>query len=114
MRISDWSSDVCASDLTVGVRRPDNVQRVRRCADWLLACVDQLIEVFRTETDVLADQRAAHPPLPNSICHPPRRTVEVGSSLLNGEQGTHTRCRSEARAVGKECVLSCSYRWWQM
>src|SRR3546814_9657752 len=89
VRISDWSSDVCSSELsgvvcgadrplalTFGFRRPTVL-----LSDWMVRCLD----VHELES-VLAHE----------VGHVVRR-----DSLA----------RSEERRVGKECVSTCRSRW---
>src|SRR3546814_18291585 len=86
LRISDWSSDVCSSDLpsvaglpprsparpVESLARPD-----RRREPWRRACAESIGE--RADRVVFVD--------------------------------IHARCRSEERRVGKECVSTCRSRW---
>src|SRR3546814_10612881 len=86
MRISDWSSDVCSSDLEQNFNRPigyDDVVSFARGA--------------RIETKQYELDRA----LPGSIRD--ATTSYVGSYPPLG--------RSEERRVGKECVSTCRSRW---
>src|SRR3546814_16002696 len=92
MRISDWSSDVCSSDLSFtesvganqmrrklrqgigrGIRRPNDSVKL-----WLL------------------DPRF---PLPATLSDPL-------------DASTSPSTRSDERRVGKVCVSTCSSRWW--
>src|SRR3546814_10317640 len=90
MRISDWSSDVCSSDLIArqDQRRPDPIDaHVLRGAG--LAVGDHLL----AEDELL-----------------PRPLRHAAVFLWPG------RCqpallRSEERRVGKECVSTCRSRW---
>src|SRR3546814_16951978 len=98
MRISDWSSDVCSSDLHAGcdaeldfglsefrlVRRDDEIGHHRQ-----LAAAAQCEAVDR------GDPRLAN--LLNEIARPFREEV--------------LEVRSEERSVGKECVSTCRSRW---
>src|SRR3546814_13807332 len=92
MRISDWSSDVCSSDLriTVGLalRKSDGTADFR----WLKS-FDRLRRVF-------GEQSATH--LPFLIRH--------AQGLIETAQPPVTS-RSEERRVGKECVSTCRSRW---
>src|SRR3546814_7776859 len=89
MRISDWSSDVCSSDLLDG----DLVERVHRHLD-----------VLRLDARLVALD--------------PDLDVEVDDAL-DGDEDLHRDnlqpwkdCRrSEERRVGKECVRTCRSRW---
>src|SRR3546814_15675887 len=107
MRISDWSSDVCSSDLPDGPRRTGD------------ADLDRIIEAIE-ERDI--ETLAPLVELPTVQCTnaqglggPP--TCEEGMPEGNELQvfpfssceGEWTR-RSEERRVGKECVSTCRYR----
>src|SRR3546814_15953432 len=97
MRISDWSSDVCSSDLAlVGVgiiarQRPAPV-------------AEHAVEAGRALpilSAALAAQRRA-----DTIFAEPQQGQAVG--LIEAQAGLH---RSEERRVGKECVSTCRSRW---
>src|SRR3546814_11939732 len=94
MRISDWSSDVCSSDLDLvlgaedvrvvlgeGAHPHDAVQRARR---------------FVAEAGAELRQ--------------PQRQVAIALQPLLEDQHV-ARARSEERRVGKECVSTCRSRW---
>src|SRR3546814_6511217 len=83
MRISDWSSDVCSSDL--GTARPNCAAR----SDGRFSgkrCRGKGVEA---------------------------RVVSTGTSRRPREGGGRRRVtqRSEERRVGKECVRTCRSRW---
>src|SRR3546814_16566269 len=99
MRISDWSSDVCSSDLGVeqaegGVRR-----RLAGIEGEALALgeVDGMNARFRCRS-----QRAGHG-LAMPV-HPRRRSAHVAQTDSIGT-------KSEERPVGKECVGTDRSRW---
>src|SRR3546814_15928554 len=97
MRISDWSSDVCSSDL---LGWPDgNVRRIARAVAVLRAEYARPIPVER-----LAELAGMSP----SAFHQHFRTV---TSLSPLQFQKHLRLRSEERRVGKECVSTCRSRW---
>src|SRR3546814_19704628 len=99
MRISDWSSDVCSSDL-VGyrVRSPRGVQ-FRRWASTVLA--EYLRKGF-----VLDDQRLKNPDgRADYFDEMLARIRDIRASEKRFYQ------RSEERRVGKECVSTCRSRW---
>src|SRR3546814_12304135 len=87
MRISDWSSDVCSSDLTVFMVLPTSTQpadAVRDLVATTRALAEQLnAEVFDANRQVF--------------------TAEAQRVLMAE--------RSEERRVGKECVSTCRSRW---
>src|SRR3546814_13152326 len=90
-RISDWSSDVCSSDLVVGECTRDIEE---------LACApvdaDMLAEHAQRVRSRLAIQREK--------ARLRSRGPALPSSMDAGE-------RSEERRVGKECVSTCRSRW---
>src|SRR3546814_3804564 len=91
MRISDWSSDVCSSDLH---EQPHGLDRVRVCV------VHRLMESCGATAKALVPLVGfVEPPGLQEIGDPVQQRVE-----LEGE-------RSEERRVGKECVSTCRYRW---
>src|SRR3546814_6197335 len=110
MRISDWSSDVCSSDLVGAVarRRPGTqgegapevveIAKHRRRLDRPALDGGEAggRHQFR-ETLARAERKA---PVLGQV---PRRGVEGG-------RGGPER-RSEERRVGKECVSTCRSRW---
>src|SRR3546814_8995295 len=91
MRISDWSSDVCSSDLKLTAADFASDQEVR----WRPGCGDYAIlkAVQRTMPEIGAD---------------PAKTVFVSGI---GCSSRFPYYRSEERRVGKECVSTCSSRW---
>src|SRR3546814_3926225 len=85
MRISDWSSDVCSSDLLGDARVIESVKGI--------ALLAQRIE---GPDDVLDGNRLA---------------VVPPGVAVQGEFDPGTVLRSEERRVGKECVSTCRSRW---
>src|SRR3546814_13174554 len=105
MRISDWSSDVCSSDLTIwATRQRRSSPRSRRRRDEALP-----LRLGERQRDlaacclVAAVRAATSGPSPS-----PTRSWWTKSSILS-PQGE--RKRSEERRVGKECVSTCRSRW---
>src|SRR3546814_18074409 len=117
MRISDWSSDVCSSDLSLTPIAPID----KRLAAWKevsgkdIAFHDfdiadnyhRLLTLIRDESpDVIihfAEQRAA--PYSMKSSWPKRYTVTNNLKA--------TRNRSEDRREGKEWYRTCKTRWAQ-
>src|SRR3546814_16998420 len=97
MRISDWSSDVCSSDLDVEVFRLRGIQHA------LLA--DHGAEQRAITVEAAAVLLGRCPALGDQWPQPAVLQQEDGI-LLRVEGG-----RSEARRVGKECVSTCRSRW---
>src|SRR3546814_3230019 len=81
MRISDWSSDVCSSDLSVAIAATSFEQNCSFCSAKAL-------------------------PLTHHSAVSATLSPEPGCAL-----STRLRIRSEERRVGKECVSTCRSRW---
>src|SRR3546814_13156924 len=121
MRTSDWSSDVCSSDLIDLLLSPDYIlskihpSRHLFNSGWaIVAAADNdcygpapTLEQFRSARYVVREMRgnrfdfgsldiAVHTPTYAMMI-----SVIEGSSML----------RSEERRVGKECVSTCRSRW---
>src|SRR3546814_2368948 len=95
MRISDWSSDVCSSDLSPRQRaeiqhRPTDQQR------YPAATADLLDQPPRVLGKTCGRIRFA-------------RIENVDQVMRNARP--HLGVRSEERRVGKECVSPCRSRW---
>src|SRR3546814_12844909 len=95
MRISDWSSDVCSSDL-----QADGVHEVR------LAEPDTAVEEKRIER---RRRRVSNAPR----CSVGQFVRLTDNEVVEGEARIERRgdARSEERRVGKECVSTCRSRW---
>src|SRR3546814_13636963 len=106
MRISDWSSDVCSSDLQigifVGIAEPLRVEHrgAQRIADILRRAGEQRgiedARQDRVDANLLAAQVARD-----------RQGHADDAALRRGVGGL----RSEERRGGKECVSTCRSRW---
>src|SRR3546814_15398299 len=99
MRISDWSSDVCSSDLLVDI---DAVSQ---------SDVDQL----------RAKQQAAQAALAGAEASVRARALDmsftqvrapIGGRISDRRVDAGNLGRSEERRVGKEWVSTCRYRGW--
>src|SRR3546814_20819431 len=104
MRISDWSSDVCSSDLPSPddrLRRRDALGNLRdRQRDVVLQQIEN--------TYVEGVQRLRH------CSDSPGREVEFYSIIQGVFDKKRTKFRgyrSEERSVGKECVSTVRSRW---
>src|SRR3546814_17922604 len=102
MRISDWSSDVCSSDL-----HATRIERVVMVRKLLFLCVSSVAlsacQPGLTESaPVMAGQAA---PI---TAQERQQGTQANPDLLAGFGGAY---RSEERRVGKECVSTCRYRW---
>src|SRR3546814_17840105 len=101
MRISDWSSDVCSSDLegaAVGLRLRGALLAHRRCHLQRVAGAHgpqpaQLVQAWRAHRAGVDDVGLVED------------AERDGQGLEAGGD------RSEERRVGKECVSTCRSRW---
>src|SRR3546814_19867519 len=93
MRISDWSSDVCSSDLSVfssADKHRIDLAAAIGTGMWLLH------PLFVSTTLYIVQREAMLP---------------ATFTLLGLLAWLHGRDRSEERRVGKECVGTCRSRW---
>src|SRR3546814_14038152 len=101
MRISDWSSDVCSSDLT-----REKVEALEAVETEAMAEEDakKLKRELRYRRTRLATAELR--PVPDA------EAVAFGSRVTYRLNGREKRIdRSEERRVGKECGSTCSSRW---
>src|SRR3546814_13516289 len=107
MRISDWSSDVCSSDLFAaepGGGRPFGARAIDRVPrEWIAALPGDLL------VGVHLELLAATAPEPDAAA----LQAVFGHDGINGSlvSGGAAAVRSEERRVGKECVSTCRSRW---
>src|SRR3546814_12191892 len=94
MRISDWSSDVCSSDL-----------RLTALADFD-HCGTQAIDV--ADADLGLAKTVGREVFSEGACGIEQRMI---AQFLSPERIMFGRVRSEERRVGKECVSTCRSRW---
>src|SRR3546814_17206740 len=121
MRISDWSSDVCSSDLQAFTAETLTWPGYGTAAENRLSC-DPLGCLYRAgerRVAVLLDPRAAaddcaiaavvvrQEPLRRQPCREPERVIDRFAVWREGADAV----RSEERRVGKRCVGPC--RSWR-
>src|SRR3546814_10316778 len=88
MRISDWSSDVCSSDLVGLFREHYGIPLVHVNAETLF------LSGLKGETD------------------PEKKRKFIGKTFIDVFEAEAKKIgRSEERRVGKECVSTCRSRW---
>src|SRR3546814_16526429 len=83
MRISDWSSDVCSSDLATDAQE---------------VLFHVAVAQVRVDLQVPADQREV-------------RREDMGQQQVTEDVQQAGQVRPEERRVGKECVSTCRARW---
>src|SRR3546814_18211009 len=114
MRISDWSSDVCSSDLALTMRLggggPQRADQAHARARVAQAQYDGTREkavrdaaIAWSDVDALEQEVAAL--RVNYISS--RQSRDVLAERFRVSRGT----RSEERRAGRECVSTCSFRW---
>src|SRR3546814_11594640 len=101
MRISDWSSDVCSSDLSLG-RLKDFRQHG---FGWLM---DKVLRRQTPPPELLVWQDEADNKIFVLMCDLWPVNSGIKSDVVDSLQ---SRSRSEERRVGKECVSTCRSRW---
>src|SRR3546814_14837860 len=97
MRISDWSSDVCSSDLWMQAQDKYNdyekaiLRFSERFPHFVAVSYDQIIED------------------PIEVAKNLEKSLDIKINYEDFAAGTTKR--SEERRVGKECVSKCRSRW---
>src|SRR3546814_17386486 len=95
MRISDWSSDVCSSDLSLGPFETWQAAGWKQVVQWIA-------------DDIVAGKAMSDAPLPDWVFD---GRDGVHSAEGSYSPGKNAKLRSEERRVGKECVSTCRSRW---
>src|SRR3546814_17019544 len=116
LRISDWSSDVCSSDLR------STQQQAQVTGEREMGAIP--VPVQRHGTEMIGKRRQCSAlRVPHHLCEAttPVTLDDVHGVCLPGTIG-QVACnqighrqpviRSEERRVGKECVSTCRSRWW--
>src|SRR3546814_7204370 len=89
MRISDWSSDVCSSDLQLN-------ERAYASEEISLLGVEEVEVAIEGGCD---EDRLG------------RMVNQLTNATRNALEAIQRMRRSEERRVGKECVSTCRFRW---
>src|SRR3546814_11131603 len=100
MRISDWSSDVCSSDLFELYYQP-----VVTAQDGTLSGFEALIRWTNPTLGNVSPGRFI------PLAEDSRLIAPIGEWVLRTACAAAMRWRSEERRVGKECVSTCRSRW---
>src|SRR3546814_15697737 len=118
MRISDWSSDVCSSDLLFrpsafapapSAVAPSASANAPSPSDVLLWPLDHAFQPI-----AVAYSPVAHAPLPNAAEPVPLASVEISPQNVlppTAVDSSPVARRPEGRRVGNECVVTCRSRW---
>src|SRR3546814_20270428 len=94
MRISDWSSDVCSSDLLRALIREQ---------------APDVVVSFLTNVNVAAILATRGLDVPLIVCERTNPVVERSTGKI--WRALRRLFRSEERRVGKECGSTCRSRW---
>src|SRR3546814_15555146 len=123
MRISDWSSDVCSSDLFITLELPVNDEKLLRTytlssspsrplaiSVTVKAQPDSLGSRWLLDNLKVGDRITAYGPggLFSFMHYPAEKYLFIAAG-----SGITPMMRSEERRVGKECVSTCRSRWSQ-
>src|SRR3546814_5680945 len=104
MRISDWSSDVCSSDLEYRrfvIKSVDGQNDVASMHEVITRRFRRMLDEQATSAQVSTDE-AEGPMLVDPETGRPRKFAYAPGLVV---------VRSEERRVGKECVSTCRFRW---
>src|SRR3546814_17512131 len=103
MRISDWSSDVCSSDL----------QSFQVMAEWLGRIVEpgENPVIALIEGSLASAHRQTGNRLLDEMPLVGRRQGRNHFGIVQDARDEQRLVRSEERRVGKECVSQCRSRW---
>src|SRR3546814_17727602 len=106
MRISDWSSDVCSSDLQLA---SDGILRDPVLSVWRSGSGEQADHILATMNGTADDDRT----YPFLMASEARYRKLMHFMPIALWQVDARGMRSEARRVGNECVRTCRSRWWR-
>src|SRR3546814_10971485 len=98
MRISDWSSDVCSSDLEAQVDFGE--------ADFYDASGEKRMYKYLCVSFPYSNAGYAQ-----LLAEKPRSASHTACRISSTGSAAYRRDRSEERRVGKECVSTCRSRW---
>src|SRR3546814_19251646 len=98
MRISDWSSDVCSSDLIVKQADPQHAEEGMDSAHDRVARGDPVLEILAVEAEHQDDSEHQSGA---------QNGVQISDKLVHGSSPI---LRSEERSVGNEGVSKCRSR----
>src|SRR3546814_15614876 len=100
MRISDWSSDVCSSDLAARQRKTGQLKKTAASKRAALPRQIEYTKAFHKDWERLS----------RSGRYEMNRLKEAMLLLVANDAPLGPE-RSEERRVGKECVSTCRSRW---
>src|SRR3546814_19481169 len=122
MRISDWSSDVCSSDLRRRVRASDSETALARTTYSIGTApltrqgvngIYRRVALAAFELGLVSLPASELTAAVQALSTPSLRVGLTQDLFAAGEDGAGIAqaLRSEERRVGKECVSTCRSRW---
>src|SRR3546814_16773444 len=105
MRISDWSSDVCSSDLYASWQKGEIAHLTSDYAG------KPIPDHFDSIEQAVQEARKAQPELKPAFVSYPGTGYSGDHHYGVFMKGNSSLSRSEGRRVGKECVSTCRFRW---
>src|SRR3546814_20840893 len=100
MRISDWSSDVCSSDLELGGISPPVLAEVRAHK-----------HAFHQQVTAWVEGASPMPAEPVFLIAEGAIVTASTPGDASAARSARPAVRSDERRVGKECVSTCGSRW---
>src|SRR3546814_21198255 len=107
MRISDWSSDVCSSDLSKRAGLEKDTDTLLRIA----AVANKAQRRMTQKEEHVLDPASAVARVPLKLTKRFTEKLNHDGSVERSESQEISVTRSEERRVGKECVSTCGSRW---
>src|SRR3546814_14129308 len=115
MRISDWSSDVCSSDLLALLKTGALQNAILTSANFSIIATDELgiIQLFNVGAERMLGYLAAEVvnQLKPSDLHDPQEVIARAQALSLELRTPIAAGRTEERRVGKEWVRTLRSRW---
>src|SRR3546814_15889048 len=112
MRISDWSSDVCSSDLWMSLSSPIwanmGTERGLPISCFNVYVPDHIEGITHKLGEVIMQTKIG-----GGTSGYFGHLRERGSAVTDNGKSSGAVSRSEERRVGKECVSTCRSRWSQ-
>src|SRR3546814_16982771 len=102
MRISDWSSDVCSSDLALCLGQRHEIRRLGQIDPRVLDAPQLHAPAIGVEAVVVVDHD-------DHLDLAFRKRRQLHGVIIKSAVAMITR--SEERRVGKECVSTCRFAW---
>src|SRR3546814_14526909 len=123
MRISDWSSDVCSSDLAIDAREAEGqklenrlirIEKMQIADASVNGSIASITLRFEADIAAVTRDREGNVIAGSMTDAVPTHDVWTFSRDIKSDDPNWklSETRSEERRVGKECVSTCRYRWW--